>query len=340
MGVTVSQERLKTVFMLAGKKLGPEAQKQLQQFLTPEALYIAGGIIVAWIVGHGVGIGLLVDAVITAVGFIAVGFAIFEGLDELFAFARLTLSDTGDLDEAATHLARAIDILTITAVLALLFRNRPRSAVTQTENAIRRPKAVFTIEDPPPMTSRWRYTPRTIHDPTLVAGDGQTSFWADMWLSTNGTKLDQELVALHERIHQIMSPKVNILRNQRVLGRAGTYLNSSLYRFLEEMVAETRAQVGAIGWRKFFVGVRFPTKNGYLYLFRSGSRISSDWKGLGLIPEGAGLLATIPMMDMTIRIWQSGSAPADITKYLREKSRYLFDAQDAMRNQQRIGQFR
>lgn len=80
-------ERLKKVFELAGSKLGPEAQAQLAELATPQALLVVAGVLVAWIVGHAFGIGELVDIVLAVVGWFSIGMAVFSGLDELFAFA-------------------------------------------------------------------------------------------------------------------------------------------------------------------------------------------------------------------------------------------------------------
>jgi hypothetical protein len=47
-------------------------------------------------------------------------------------------------------------------------------------------------------------------------------------------------------------------------------MRSSLWRYIEEALAETIAQVSINGVRQFFVGIRSPIKNGYMYLRKGG----------------------------------------------------------------------
>ena len=84
-------------------------------------------------------------------------------------------------------------------------------------------------------------------------------------------------------------PKLYILREYRASNRASSYMRSSLWRYIEEALAETIAQVGVNGFRQFFTGIRFPIQNGYMYLTRGGG-YSSSFAGSGAIPEAASLI--------------------------------------------------
>jgi hypothetical protein len=117
------------------------------------------------------------------------------------------------------------------------------------------------------------------------------------------------VVLLHERVHQFLAPKFFKLRQFRVENRVSSYFKSSLYRYIEEAMAESVAQVGVNGFSKLFVGLRFPVSNGYVYLTRGGgySRIMA---GRGLLQEGSSLLATGMVNSMAFQIWfKSGKLP-------------------------------
>jgi len=109
-------------------------------------------------------------------------------------------------------------------------------------------------------------------------------------------------VLLHERVHQFLAPKLYLLRRVRVENRIGSYFKSSLYRYIEEMLAETVAQVGVNGLSKVLVGLKFPVANGYIYLTRAGG-YSAAMGGAGLIPEGAALLGSGAILGFTYRLW-------------------------------------
>jgi len=56
-------------------------------------------------------------------------------------------------------------------------------------------------------------------------------------------------------------------------------------------LAETIAQVGVLGFKQFFTGIRFPVQNGYMYLLRGGG-FAKSFGGAGLVPEAAALIKT------------------------------------------------
>jgi hypothetical protein len=287
------EDRLGAVFQRTLPKLGPEARQQLAAVISPTSLKIIAGVLAAWVVGHFFGYGEAIDLIIGVVGFVSIGFAVFTGLDELYEFAHDTYyaGSDADLDRAADHLAKAIAILGIQAVLALLFKGRPKTG--------REPVG------PEPPSPGARYKPTITRDPALPAGSGSTSWWGDIEMSSAGSATDQAVVLLHEKVHQFLMPKLNLFRRFRAENRAGSYTNSSLARYIEEALAETIAQVGTNGFTKFFVGVKFPVQNGYLYLMRAGGY----GRGGGLVPEGAGLIASGTVMGFAYQILFKAAVP-------------------------------
>lgn len=285
------EQRLGEVFKRTLPKLGPDARNQLAALIAPESLAIIAGVLVAWVAGHAFGVGEIIDIVLGVVGFFSVGLAVFSGVDELFEFARLTYTanSDADLDRAATHLANGIAILGIQAVLAVLFKGRPRGARVP-------------VDGEPPVGSGLRYRPQIVEDPALPAGSGSTTFWGDVEVSTAGSAEDRAVVLLHEKVHQFLAPKFYPLRRFRVENRVGSYANTSVYRYVEEALAECIGQVGVNGFSKLFVGLKFPVENGYVYLVRAGG--FSPWMGgTGLLPEAAGLLASGAVQAFSFQLW-------------------------------------
>ncbi|MES1204660.1 MAG: hypothetical protein ABUS79_01865 [Pseudomonadota bacterium] len=293
-GASTFEDRLKEVLIRVMAKVGPETKAQLQSLIAPESLEIMAGVLVAWIVAHAFGLGEIIDAILLAGGAIAIGWAIFDGIDHLYDFASLTYKgrSSGDFERAADHLAKAITILGIQTILAVLFKGakNPRTGRMNPGAA-------------PPKTPGLRYKPKTIREATGSAGAGFTSWWGDITISTKGSQTDSALVLLHEKVHQFLVPKLYVLREYRVANRVGSYVRSSLYRYIEEMLAETIAQVGVNGFRQLFVGLRFPVKNGYVLLMKAGSSLEPSWKGSGVLVEGAALIRTGLVAAFGYEIW-------------------------------------
>ena len=290
------EQRLEESFKRTLPKLSGEARNALASIITPESLAIIAGVLVAWVVSHAFGVGEIIDLIILGVGAIAIGFSIFSGLDHLYEFASGTYKATSeqDLNIAADHLAKAVAILGITAVLAVLFRGRPATGRGGKIN----------VGSPPPRTPSIRYKPTITRTSSLAAGEGSTSPWGDIIVSARGSAADQRIVFLHERVHQFLTPKLYLLRRTRVTYMAGSYTRSSLWRYIEEAIAETVGQVGVHGMRSFFVGVRFPVSNGYVYLTRGGG-FNASMSGGGMVPEGAGLIASGVVAGFPVNLWMS-----------------------------------
>ncbi len=295
------EERLGEVLERTAGKVGPAIAAQLRALIEPKSLAIMAGVLIAWVVSHGLAIGEIIDFIVAVVGVFSIGLAIFSGIDELYEFGRDTYyaKTPADLDRAADHLAKAIAILGIQAVLAVLFKGRPATRRAH-------PGA------PPPRTPGFRYRPTTTGTTAYGAGGGVTSWWGDIEFSTLGSATDRALVFYHEQVHQFLVPKLYFLRNFRVEMRTGSYSGSSLFRYLEETLAETVAQVRVNGWKKLFSSLRFPVKNGYVFWRRTGSDPAlAAWGGKGVIPEGAELIASGFMLGIAMELYyKAGAMPA------------------------------
>lgn len=260
--------------------LGPQARTEIEALLTPESLTAIAAVLGVWVGSHFVGIGEIVDIVLLAVGVAVIGLAVFDGIEELLAFASGALEAQSDaeLDVAARHFAKATAILGVQAVLAVLFRGIPKTWRGGRMNPGAPPSfAKGRVSRPPLRSSR-----------TMPAGDGATRVWGDITISRLGSKTDRRLVALHEAVHRALTPKLNVLRQFRVGGRAASYARSPLSKYLEEALAETVAQVGVNGIRSVFTGISFPVTNGYVTLLRKG--VSGGRILYPVIPEFSGLV--------------------------------------------------
>ncbi len=289
------EQRLEAVFKRTLPRLAPEASAQIGAMVNPTALALIAGVLVAWVVSHAIGIGEVIDIAIAALGLASIGFAVFTGLDHLYDFATGTYraKTPRDLDLAADNLAKAIAILGIQTVLAVLFRGAKAPKVG---------KGGRVNVGAAPRGAGLRYKPKIVKDPAVKAGEGWTSFWGDIVVSSRGSAAEQTLVLLHERVHQFLMPKLYVLRNYRMSSRAASYIRSSLWRYIEEALAETIAQVGVNGFKHLFTGLKFPVGNGYMFL-RQGGGFDKAFTGYGAAIEGAGLLYNGVVAGVAVELW-------------------------------------
>jgi hypothetical protein len=295
-------DRLGEVLRRSLPRLGPEARKQIEAILSPESLLIIAAVLSAWVVSHAFGLGEVIDAILLAVGAIALGWAFFEGIDHLYEFAKGTYfaASSADLDRAAEHFAKAVSILGVQAVLAVLFKGgkAPKTGRGGRMSGGTGPRGPGV-----------RYKPKVTQDPTLPAGHGSTSAWGDIRVSTQGSATDRALVLLHEQVHQFLTPKLYFLRNYRVSNMSQSYVRSSLWRYIEEALAETIAQVGVNGFKNFFQGIKFPLGNGYAHLTRGGG-YNPAFGGSGVLVEAAGLLYQGVVSGISFHLYFQPNQPA------------------------------
>jgi hypothetical protein len=248
---------------------------QFQALLTTENLAIMAGTLVVWAGSHFFGVGEVVDVLLLTVGAFTIGWSITGVGEELYNFARTAVNANSDQDltRAAQSLARAVVQAGITTVLALLLRRSVRQIQatrgTSITDAIRprRPGLANVGTDPNPQPGRiWRRA-TTTQDPSMSPGTGRLENWfGDMRISTQGSATEQQLARIHELIHSLLTPRLNILRTFRVRLRASMYSRSALLLYLEEALAETGAQLYVNGVGGLLTGLRFPVANGYVTL--------------------------------------------------------------------------
>lgn len=125
------------VLKRTGGKLGPDLRTQWDQLISPASLEMMAGTMVLVLAAHAIGIGEAADVVMLGVGIYFLGFAAIDGAKELGAFlATVAQAATAeDLDRAADHLAKAIVILGITAVMAWLLKRSLKAAGGQAAEA-------------------------------------------------------------------------------------------------------------------------------------------------------------------------------------------------------------
>ncbi|MDQ2697157.1 MAG: EndoU domain-containing protein, partial [Pseudomonadota bacterium] len=116
-------------------KLPDSMRYEFEAILSPNSLAIMAGTLVVWAGSHAFGVGQAVDVVLLVGGAVFLGMAVFDVAGELSDFLVVTCNaaDENDLDEAASHLARAIAIMgvaTFTALLAKIARGRGRKGGT------------------------------------------------------------------------------------------------------------------------------------------------------------------------------------------------------------------
>ena len=105
-----------------------------------------------------------------------------------------------------------------------------------------------------------------------------------MFYSSRGGPDLQRLVRVHERVHSILTPKLQVLREVRIALNMNGYNKSFLMRYLEEALAETVGQVSVNGFRSAIEGITFPVKNGYVTI--TGMRTEAIGIMLGPINVG------------------------------------------------------
>lgn len=264
----------KTIPLIPG-----EAGAYLRRMLEPEALAIMAGVVVIWALSHFVGIGEIVDVILFVVGAVAIGAAAFTAGQELGAFGLKTYRAEveADLDAAATHLAKAIVLIGIEAVLALLLKKAPKAFRDQHMGPLGRYAA-----GPRSPGSRWFYKPGVRWDPNLPPGVlGETTPWGDIKLSTGLSAGDAVKVARHEALHQMLTPRFYPLRRIRVYLSMHSYNRSYVLRYIEEMLAQTRAELLTEGIKleSVFKGLKFPVANGYVTVGKMVSEVAGVFLG-------------------------------------------------------------
>jgi hypothetical protein len=193
-----------------------------------------------------------------------------------------------------------VAILGIQAILAILLKGAPKTFRGGRVNMGEAPAFVEgSVSRPPLLSTR-----------AMRAGEGATDPWGRIVISRLGSAADRRLAALHENIHRLLTPKLDILRNFRVANRSSSYTRSALSKYLEEALVELAAQVGVNGLRAGFRGVTFPVKFGYVTLLREvtvGHRVLRPF-----LPELGGLsVEGFIFGGLAYEIWWTPTEPKE-----------------------------
>lgn len=230
------EDKLKEVILRAARLLPRETGDALLSLVTPAALATMVGVLVLWAGSHFLGVGVVADAVLLTVGLVALGGVALEAGKHLYHFGKLTLAATreADLEQAASHLAKAISLIGVQAVLALLLRQRP---ATFNQRFSRLPAlAPLSQMRPLPRTPGLLYKPKFMVTNKLLAGEGRTNAAGDIrlgrWHAGNaaGAAEGLRLAAYHERMHQLLTPRLQVFREMQVYFKQSGYQKSFTQR--------------------------------------------------------------------------------------------------------------
>ena len=108
-------------------------QRTVNILLQPQTLSVIAGTLIFWVGSHAFGIGEIVDIILLGIGAVSLGFAVFEGADELYKFATGAISANceDDLEKAGKHFARAVILLGISTLQAILLKGQGKAVITR-----------------------------------------------------------------------------------------------------------------------------------------------------------------------------------------------------------------
>jgi hypothetical protein len=258
-----------------------DVRSTVRQMLEPGSLALIAGTLVVWAGSQFFGVGEIVDVILLGIGFVALGFSVFEGARELYDFATTAVGARSeqDLDAAAGHFARAVTLLGISVVQAVLLRGQARTVAARGEPRIypREPAA-----PPPPAGNELRLSrPASLPGGTL----GTTDAYGAIQVSRDQSLTEQRLTLLHELVHRYLSPRTGPFRQLRAELSMSAYARSALLRYLEEALAEGYAQLRVNGLAKALLAYRFPLQGGYMTV----SQLAGEGLAIGTIVLGGAL---------------------------------------------------
>jgi hypothetical protein len=259
------QDRLKRVIEKTIDKLPSGVGEQLRTLLDVRALAVATGIVIVWAGLHFVGIGEVADVILLVTAFATLGAVAWQAGKELVAFAVdvKTATTDADLDDAAAHLAKAVSMIGVQAVLMLLLHTAPKPFAPKM-----RPGWWNFGAAPRSPGGKWFYEPKVAIVPPPVLGRGavgETSVWGDVKISSALSRADRQATLFHELVHQFLTPRLYVLRELRVQIAIQGYERSVILRYLEEAMAETYTQLRTRGFNMnaLIEGITFPVQAGY-----------------------------------------------------------------------------
>lgn len=267
------------------------ARAIVESMLKPETLAIIAGTLVVWAGSHFIGVGEIVDIILLSVGILTIGFSVFEGAGALYDFTTTAINalSDADLDTAGRHFARAVTLLGISTIQAILLRGQGRAVVKRGRPLIH---SRINVGTPPPAGNQLRVS----RPKSLLGGSlGETSAYGVIKVARNQSHSEQRLTLFHELVHRFFSPRIGPLRKIRAEFNMSAYSRSALFRYLEEALAEGYGQLRMYGLAQAFSALRFPLQGGYITV----SQLTTEGMAVGTIILGGMLFrVSISMGEM------------------------------------------
>ncbi len=258
------QDRFADAIRRSQKYMPAEAWSYVKGLLDPESLALIVSVTGLWALSHFFGVGEIADGVLLVAGTLTLGVSAVDVGRDLLAFGNGVrgAKTTDDLEEAARRFAHAVVLGGITIVTAMFFKTRPKVFNEPVFPSVR-------VPSPGPRGPGLFYKPQIkvapIANPDpLFTTMGITDMFGDITIEAKLTTAKQLEVLWHERVHQILTPRLYFLRNIRIKVAIEGYNRSYLLRYLEEALAESYAQLRARGVPGLISGIKFPVKNGYV----------------------------------------------------------------------------
>lgn len=255
-----------------------EARGIVEGMARPESLALIAGTLVVWAGSHFFGVGEIVDVILLSVGVVMLGFAVFEGAGALYDFAAgaINARSDADLDAAGRNFARAVTLLGISTIQAVLLRGQGRAVIARGRPQIY-PR---TDVGPPPGAGPNLRLSR----PGRIPGGslGTTDAYGTIQIARNQSLSEQRITLFHELVHRYFSPRVGPLRRLRAELRMSAYSRSALLRYLEEALAEGYGQLRVNGLAQALGAFRFPLTGGYMTV----SELAAEGSAIGTIVLG------------------------------------------------------
>lgn len=265
-----------------------EARDTVKSMLEATSLAIIAGTLVVWAGSHFFGAGEVVDLILLTAGFVVLGGAVWSGAEELYKFVDRSANAKSDpdLDAAAGHFAKAVTLLGISTIQALLLRAPARAAIARGRPQLYRMPNV----GPPPSAGNQLRLSRPV---SLPGGDlGGTDWYGVIEISRAQSLNEQRVSLYHELFHRYFMPKTGPLRELRAQVRASAYTRSALLQYLEEALAEGYGQLRVNGLDAALEAYRFPIDGGYVTV----SQIRVEGAAIGSITVG-GVLLRVSIAD-------------------------------------------
>lgn len=291
-----SVEKISQAMLGAGSKIPGEAGAALKSMLTPQNLSIMAGVVALWVGSHAFGIGAIIDIILLSVGAAALGWSVFEGAEELYKFATTATSASSeqDLDLASEHFAKAVTILGLSAIQAMLLKGqvKPMAAKIRSGPMSFKPQPRIMLPQPPAANSGLE-----LSRPPQISGTNRTLGRTDAFGRIRISRFHPQTAApipiskqkellYHELVHRYFSPKTGPLRKLRAEFRISGYQRIAFLRYLEETLAQGYAMLRMHGLQKGLAAYRFPIEHGYVTV----SQLAAEGTMVGTIMVGGNRL--------------------------------------------------